>query len=296
MHLRERMEATLVAAGAKPSAILFVDLDQFKQVNDTLGHPRGDLLLRAVADRLQRLVRDTDVVARFGGDEFVVVQTPTAGPEEAATLARRIVAALVRDLRDRRPSGGHRRHHRHRHGPARCDRRRPPAQECRHGALLGEGGAARHLALLRAGHGRARPGAAQPRTRPAQRARQRLLRDLLPAALRPEDDEDHHLRGAAALAASAARHDLAGRIHPGRGGDGTDRRDRQLGAAPGVPDLRDVAGRCARRRQPVGQSVPARQRDRHRPRGPCRQPASTQAASKSRSPNPCCSRIPGPRA
>ncbi len=94
MHLRERMEATLAAAGSKPSAILFVDLDQFKQVNDTLGHPRGDLLLSAVADRLRRLVRESDIVARFGGDEFVVVQTPTAGPEEAATLARRIVAAL----------------------------------------------------------------------------------------------------------------------------------------------------------------------------------------------------------
>ncbi len=95
MHLRERMEATLAEAGPKPSAILFVDLDQFKQVNDTLGHPRGDLLLRTVADRLKRLVRDSDVVARFGGDEFVVMQTPTSGPEEAATLARRIVAALA---------------------------------------------------------------------------------------------------------------------------------------------------------------------------------------------------------
>ncbi len=94
MHLRERMEATLATAGSKPSAILFVDLDQFKQVNDTLGHPRGDLLLRAVADRLKRLVRESDIVARFGGDEFVVVQTPTDGPEEAATLARRIVSAL----------------------------------------------------------------------------------------------------------------------------------------------------------------------------------------------------------
>ncbi len=94
MHLRERMEATLAEAGSNPSAILFVDLDQFKQVNDTLGHPRGDLLLRAVADRLRRLVREPDIVARFGGDEFVIVQTPTTGPNEVATLARRIVTAL----------------------------------------------------------------------------------------------------------------------------------------------------------------------------------------------------------
>ena len=94
MHLRERMEATLATAGPTPLAILFVDLDQFKQVNDTLGHPRGDLLLRAVAERLRCLVRDSALVARFGGDEFVIVQAPTAGPEEAATLARRIVAAL----------------------------------------------------------------------------------------------------------------------------------------------------------------------------------------------------------
>jgi diguanylate cyclase (GGDEF)-like protein len=94
MHLREKMETSLAAAAAKPSAVLFVDLDQFKQVNDTLGHPRGDLLLRAVADRLKRVVREGDIVARFGGDEFVVVQSPTSGPEEAAALARRIVAAL----------------------------------------------------------------------------------------------------------------------------------------------------------------------------------------------------------
>jgi diguanylate cyclase (GGDEF)-like protein len=73
---------------------MFVDLDQFKQVNDTLGHPRGDMLLRAVADRLRRLVRSTDIVARFGGDEFVVVQTPTSGPDEAAALARRIVESV----------------------------------------------------------------------------------------------------------------------------------------------------------------------------------------------------------
>jgi len=92
--LRERMEDALTHTASGASAVLFIDLDQFKQVNDTLGHPRGDLLLRAVADRLRRLVRESDIVARFGGDEFVVMQSPTAGPDEVATLARRITAAL----------------------------------------------------------------------------------------------------------------------------------------------------------------------------------------------------------
>jgi len=94
MYMREQMEKALAAAGRRQCAILFVDLDQFKQVNDTLGHPRGDILLRAVADRLRRLVRDSDIVARFGGDEFVVLQTPIGGQEDAASLARRIIASL----------------------------------------------------------------------------------------------------------------------------------------------------------------------------------------------------------
>jgi diguanylate cyclase (GGDEF)-like protein len=94
MFLREQMEKALAAAGANSCAVMFIDLDQFKHVNDTLGHPRGDLLLRAVADRLRRLVRASDIVARFGGDEFVILQTPITGSEDAAALARRIVASL----------------------------------------------------------------------------------------------------------------------------------------------------------------------------------------------------------
>jgi diguanylate cyclase (GGDEF)-like protein len=74
--------------------VLFVDLDQFKQVNDTLGHPAGDALLFAVAERLRNIVRESDLVARFGGDEFVVLQTPLRNPEASATLARRIVEEL----------------------------------------------------------------------------------------------------------------------------------------------------------------------------------------------------------
>jgi diguanylate cyclase (GGDEF)-like protein len=74
--------------------VLFIDLDDFKQINDTLGHPCGDQLLCAVADRLRRIVRDSDVVARFGGDEFVVFQSPIKSPDDASSMASRIVAEL----------------------------------------------------------------------------------------------------------------------------------------------------------------------------------------------------------
>jgi diguanylate cyclase (GGDEF)-like protein len=76
------------------SALLFIDLDQFKQVNDTLGHPCGDQLLCAVADRLRAMLRPEDFVARFGGDEFVVFQQNVKSNEESAGLARRIVDNL----------------------------------------------------------------------------------------------------------------------------------------------------------------------------------------------------------
>jgi diguanylate cyclase (GGDEF)-like protein len=76
------------------SSLLFVDLDQFKQVNDTLGHPCGDQLLCAVAERLREMLRPEDFVARFGGDEFVVFQQNIHSPDDAAGLARRIVDRL----------------------------------------------------------------------------------------------------------------------------------------------------------------------------------------------------------
>ncbi len=94
--LAERLEESLGQAQRDGSmlAMLCVDLDRFKQVNDTLGHPVGDALLRAVAGRLRDCVRRSDTVARLGGDEFAVIQSPLATLEDASGLAQRIVNAL----------------------------------------------------------------------------------------------------------------------------------------------------------------------------------------------------------
>ena len=75
-----------------------MDLDHFKDVNDTLGHPVGDLLLQSVAARLRAVVRETDTVARFGGDEFALIETGLKEPAGAAILAGKVLAAVSAPL------------------------------------------------------------------------------------------------------------------------------------------------------------------------------------------------------
>src|SRR5207248_6067213 len=88
----ERIERAVAEAGSGAGfAVFCVDLDNFKQINDTLGHPVGDALLCAVADRLSACVREIDTVARLGGDEFAIIQSGTRHAEEAERLARRMV-------------------------------------------------------------------------------------------------------------------------------------------------------------------------------------------------------------
>jgi diguanylate cyclase (GGDEF)-like protein len=77
-------------------AVMFLDLDRFKDVNDTFGHQAGDQLLKLTARRLESLLRSTDTLARFGGDEFAIIQTGLRGPEDAEILARRILDSITR--------------------------------------------------------------------------------------------------------------------------------------------------------------------------------------------------------
>ncbi|MFI4987588.1 MAG: EAL domain-containing protein, partial [Alphaproteobacteria bacterium] len=88
----DRLNQAFSAAkrGGAPFAVLYLDLDRFKEVNDTLGHPVGDLLLQAVAGRLTNLVRGADIVARFGGDEFAILQVGVSDPEGAGALSAKI--------------------------------------------------------------------------------------------------------------------------------------------------------------------------------------------------------------
>lgn len=98
----DRLKNALVRAhrNAAHVALLFLDLDRFKAINDTLGHHSGDILLQRVADRLRRAVRSSDTVSRLGGDEFTIILADLEGREQAVesatTVAGKVIAALGR--------------------------------------------------------------------------------------------------------------------------------------------------------------------------------------------------------
>jgi diguanylate cyclase (GGDEF)-like protein/PAS domain S-box-containing protein len=262
---QDRLEHALRQRG-QTVGLLFVDLDHFKVVNDSLGHDAGDQLLRDVAQRLAGCLREGDTLARLGGDEFTVLLPDIADAHEAAAVARRIESRLEPPFELPGQSV---------FVTASIGIATGVALQSRSETLLRDADAAMYEAKARgrAGHAvfdttmhtprRHPPG---DRDRPAAGHRQRPARAALPADQVVEGRPDRGCRGAGALAATRRHARPAGRLHPGRRGDRAHPPDRPLGVARGVPAGRPLAVRPA----PGGGAVD--QRQRLRTPAPGRQP------------------------
>ena len=182
--LRQRMDEILshTRRSGENVAVLFLGLDNFKAVNDSLGHGIGDKLLRGAARRLRSTLREEDTLARLNSDEFAIVQSGIARPEEAVLLARRLLAAIGEPyLLDGHsivigasigiamaPGDG--------------DEFGKAPEERRHGAVPRQERFARHLQFLRGRHGCPRADPPQDRNRPARRDPERRAAAALSAA------------------------------------------------------------------------------------------------------------------
>ncbi len=246
---REKMNEGLArVARGEMLAVLCLDLDHFKAVNDTLGHSIGDALLRAVTARLLDCVRENDTVARLGGDEFAIIQVGLYEPHEVVALAQRIIDAIAMPF----SLEGHQVCIGTSVGVALA-----PAD----GKAVDELLAKADLALYRSKtDGRSNCRFFEPGMDAQMRKRRALeidlrnaldcrrIRALLSAACRSAERAHFRVRVAAALASSRARHDPARRFHSARRGNRADCPDRRMGPASGLPGGGRLAARMCRLR------------------------------------------------
>ena len=223
-------------------AVLYIDIDEFKSVNDALGHSIGDELLKAVADRLRGCLRETDVAARLGGDEFAVIQTAVKNPSETTHLVERIYRAIrepyecASHLITTDASVGIALASGAQHGSGSTAEERGSGNVCRQIRRTPD------LSFLQAGHGSAGQGTPRAGNGSAPGDIGRRAGGLLPALRQSARQQDHRLRSPAALAPSRTRHDLARRVHSDRGRDRSDQSAWRMGADDGLCGGHDVAG------------------------------------------------------
>ena len=242
-------------------AVLFIDVDDFKVVNDTLGHAVGDALLVSVAGRLRHCVRPQDVVARLGGDEFAVMLPDVEDPAiELHNVARRILRAFEAPV-----NAGSELVAVHlsvgitHSAPQRRRRRADPRGRPRDVPGQGEGQGAVRVLRPDDGRGDAAPARPQGGAREGDRARGDPRR--VPADRVAADGPDLRRRGARALAASRPRAGRAVGVHPAGRGDRADPRARPPRAHAGLPAVAALARRRRRRsaaapaREPVGRAI-----------------------------------------
>ena len=251
VSFQEEVDRALAEARAngQPVAMLCLDLDQFKSINDTLGHHVGDALLKQVGQRIRACARDRDIVARLGGDEFAILQLSPDLPTGTMVLARQIIDAFKAPFKLE-------------HGDIAIDTSIgiavAPADGWAADALMKkadmallrrQSGRRRNLPLLRAGDGSL--GAPPPclGSRVAIGAGQRRDPGGVPAFGRPAQRHCRRLRGAGALEIARMGLRVAGRVYSGRGSNRADRADRRMGAARGRQDRAPMARGHGRRRE-----------------------------------------------
>ena len=286
---REQIERELKkAAAGEQFALLYIDIDEFKGINDSLGHHVGDELLKTVANRIRGCIKQSDLIARLGGDEFAVIQTGVKSVADVAELRRRRIYEAIRQ-------------------PYQCLGHQLSTDASIGIALAPQDGTEldqliknADLAMYAAKSGGRRThrffepamdASAKARLTMEQDLRQALVNGGFEIHYQPlvnlAQRRGLRLRGAAALAPSRARHDLAGRIHPDRRGHRPDQRARRLGAAHRLRRGRDLARPYPPRGQRLAGAAEmpdAGAADRRRAR---RLRAEAAAGSRSRSPRPC---------